>query len=169
MKNVFQNIFKGKVVIVGIGNTLRQDDAFGPLFIERLKGKVKAVCLDVGTAPENYTGKIAQEKPNTILLVDALHLGKSPGEYEILKKDGILKSGFSTHDISPHMFIEYLENETDADIYMLGVQPEGLSLGKDMSDSAKGALEEIAEMTIKESRLAYSSRLEAQREKPRLV
>ena len=145
MNKTFEKIFKGKVVIVGIGNTLRGDDGFGPALIERLRGKVRAVCLDAGSAPENLTGKIVKEKPDTILIVDALHLGIAPGEYEILKKDEIVKSGLSTHDISPTMFIEYLESQTCANIYMLGVQPKDISFGREMSDSVKKTLEEIAQ------------------------
>ena len=145
-----KTLFQGKVVIVGIGNTLRGDDGFGPALISRLKGKVKAVCLDAGSAPENYSGKIIKEKPDTILIVDALHLGKSPGEFEILKKDDIVKSGFSTHDISPNMFIEYLQDQTHADIYMLGLQPKNVSFGEGMCDSVKAAVEEITNL-IKEA------------------
>jgi hypothetical protein len=39
MKNIFKNILKGKVVILGIGNTLRRDDGFGPALIERLSAE----------------------------------------------------------------------------------------------------------------------------------
>lgn len=133
---------------MGIGNTLRGDDGFGPALIDRLKEKVKAVCFNAGSAPENFTGKIVKEKPNTIIIVDALHLGLSPGEYEILKKDDITKSGFSTHNISPHMFIEYLENQTKADIYILGVQPKNLSFGEEMSNSFKNTLAEITDLIV---------------------
>ena len=150
MPPTIKDILKGKVVIVGIGNTLRGDDGFGPALVEKLKGKTSAVCLDAGSAPENYTGKIVKEKPDTILLVDALHLGLAPGKYEILKKDQILKTGFSTHDISPHMFIDYLEKQTEADIYMLGVQPENVSFSQEMSTGVKRALNEITAL-IKET------------------
>ena len=114
MNNIFKDILKGKVVIVGIGNTLRADDGFGPELIARLKGKVKASCIDAGSAPENYTGKIVKERPDTILIADALDLGKQPGEFAILKKDELLHCGLSTHDISPQMFIEYLKQQTGA-------------------------------------------------------
>ena len=111
-----------------------------------MNGKVKAACINAGGAPENYTGKIAKEAPDTILIVDALHLGRAPGEYEILKKEDILKSGFSTHDISPHMFIEYLQEQTRADIYMLGVQPKSVDFGEEMSPEVKKTLEEITDL-----------------------
>ena len=139
-----EKILKGKVVLVGIGNPLRGDDAFGPKLVERLTGKVRAVCIDAGTAPESYTGKIVKEKPDTIVLADAVHLDKAPGEYAFLGKAEILKSGFTTHDMSPSLFIEYLESQTRADIYLLGVQPQTLSMGADMSEPVKQTLERLA-------------------------
>ncbi|NQT32655.1 MAG: hydrogenase 3 maturation endopeptidase HyCI [Candidatus Omnitrophica bacterium] len=141
----FPRILKGKVVIVGVGNILRGDDAFGPALIERVKGNINAVCIDAGSTPENYVGKIAKEKPDTVIIADAAHLDQPAGVCEILKKEEIVKSGFTTHDLSPVMFIEYLEQETKADIYMLAVQPENTGFGEDMSDRVKKAIEEIVE------------------------
>ena len=145
-----QNILKGKIVIVGIGNVLKAEDGAGPLLIEKLKGKTKAVCIDAGSTPESYTATIARENPDTILLVDATHLGLNPGQYEVLKADDILKSGFTTHDISPAMFIDYLKKNINANIYMLGIQPENISLGEEMSESVKKSLDEITKL-IKET------------------
>lgn len=150
MQNIFSNIFEGKTVIVGIGNIMKGDDGFGPALIKRLDGKIKAVCIDAGSAPENYTGAISKQNPDTILLVDAVHLDLAPGQYEILKPQDILKSGFTTHDISPRMFIEYLESQTKARIFLLGIQPQNISLGDEMSDNVKKALAEI-ESLIKET------------------
>lgn len=142
--------FKGKMVIVGIGNTMRGDDGFGPALIKKIKGEVKALCIDTGAAPENYIGKIARENPDTILIVDAVHLGLAPGEYDILRKSDIINRGLSTHDISAGMLIDFLEKETKADIYLLGVQPERVSFGDEMSDAVKKALVELSEF-VKEA------------------
>lgn len=156
MKTNLKNVFKGKAVIVGVGNTMRGDDGFGPALIERLirsqppapelKGKVKAVYIDAGSAPENYLGKIAKERPETILIVDAVHLGLAPGKYEILKKSDIVNCGLTTHDISANMLVDFLEKQTEADIYLLGVQPENVSFGDGMSEEVKKALIEISEL-----------------------
>ncbi len=143
MKNILKSILKGKVVVVGIGNPLRGDDGFGPAFIQGLKSKVSFLCIDAGSAPENYLGKIANAKPDTVLIVDAVHLDMAPGEYILMKKSDILKCGFSTHDLSPHMFIDFLEKETGANIYLLGVQPKSLSFGESMSEPVDKALAEL--------------------------
>jgi len=133
-----------KIIIVGIGNIIRGDDGFGPVLVKKIKDEAKALCLDAGTAPENYLGKIIKEKPDIILIIDAVHLDKNPGEYEILKGEDIVKSGFTTHDISPAMFMEYLTKETKADIYMLGVQPENIGLGDEMSEKLKEVSNELS-------------------------
>ena len=144
---------KDKIVIVGIGNILRADDGFGPALIENIKGKVRAVCLDAGTAPENYAGKIAKENPDVILIVDAVHLNLEAGAYCLLKKSEIVKCGFTTHDTSPHMFIEFLENQTKADIFLLGVQPQRVDFGQDITPKVKQTLLEITNL-LKEVRNA---------------
>ncbi|NQT28018.1 MAG: hydrogenase 3 maturation endopeptidase HyCI [Candidatus Omnitrophica bacterium] len=144
MQTNLKDILKGKIVIIGIGNIIRGDDGFGPLLIEKITDRVEAICLDGGTAPENYLGKIVKENPDTVLIVDAAHLDKNPGEYEILNREDIVKCGFTTHDISPVMFIEYLTNQTKASIYMLGVQPKSIELGSELSEELKAILDEVS-------------------------
>ena len=149
MNKIFKRILKGKVVVVGIGNTLKRDDGFGPMLVERLKKNRRLECIDAGTAPENYIGKIIKLNPDTVLIVDAVHLGLKPGSYEIIEKKDILKSGFTTHDISPNMFIEFLENQTKSKIYMLGIQPEDVSFGGGLSKRLKTKIDEIEDLIVK--------------------
>jgi len=143
MASFFSRILKGKVIIVGIGNILRGDDGLGPHLIAALKGKTDRLCFDAGTAPENYLGKIAKEEPDTVLLVDAVHLDKKAGEFEILKEKDITDCGFSTHDLSPARVMEYLK-ETGASIYLLGIQPKNTAFGEELSPEVKKTVEEIA-------------------------
>ena len=150
MSNLFEGIFKGRVVIVGIGNVLRGDDAFGPKLIEQLSEQIDMVCIDAGSAPENYIGKIAKERPNTILIVDVVDLGQGPGDFKLLNKEQIVTSGFTTHDLSPRMFIDFLAQETKAAIYLLGVQPKNIDFGSEMSDEIVEALRVISNL-IKET------------------
>ena len=145
-----KDILKGKVAIVGIGNVMKGDDGFGPALIEELRTKVNAPCIDAGSAPENYVGVIAGESPDTVLLLDAADLGKDPGQYDILEEDEILKSGFTTHDLSAGMFMEYLKKRTGANIYLLGIQPENVSFGNEISGKIKAALPKVAQI-IKEA------------------
>jgi len=146
MSNIFFPLLRGKTVIVGIGNPLRGDDGFGPALIEQIQGKVNAICINAGTAPENYTKRIVEKEPETILLVDIAHLNLEPGQYRLLHPEDIVKSGLTTHDMSSRMFIEFLQNQTRAGIVLLGVQPKQVTLGEDMSPSVATALAEVAQL-----------------------
>lgn len=142
-KNKFKDILKGKVVIVGVGNILKGDDGFGPLLIERLKTH-SFVCIDAGTSPESYVGVIKRHNPDTIIIADAVHLGELAGTWDILNASDIAKSGFTTHDLSPSLFLEFLKNETNAQIYLLGMQPATTGFGSEVSDGVRKSLNELS-------------------------
>jgi hydrogenase 3 maturation protease len=150
MENIFLPILRGKTVIVGIGNSLRGDDGFGSALIEQIQGKVGFICIDAGSAPEKFLGVIVKEEPDTILFVDAADLDLEPGQYQILEPADIVKCGLTTHDMSSRMLIEFLENQTKANILMLGVQPQHLLLGEAMSPPLTETLDEI-QMLIQEA------------------
>lgn len=150
MSNFFVPIMRGKTVVVGIGNPLRGDDGLGPALIARLHPTGNLICIDAGSAPENYAGRIAKEAPDTILLVDATHLGIEPGQYRLLKPADISAQGFTTHDMSSRMLIDFLSSQTRADIYMLAVQPQQVVLGEPVSACITHSLDEI-ERLIKEA------------------
>ena len=154
MENIFKNICKGKIVVVGIGNPLRGDDGLGPALIAQLKSKRKEmVCFDVGSSPESYARAIIKEKPDTILIVDAVHMDCDAGKYNILSPSEIIKSGMTTHDISPRMFVDYLKAQSGANIYVVGVQPQSISIGADMSQKVREAINEIKQLLLE---LAYA-------------
>lgn len=146
MPESLRDILKGRVVLVGVGNPLHGDDGLGPAIIEHVKGNVDAVCIDAGSVPENYAGKILKHKPDSVVIIDAVHLELEPGAYRILGKDDIASAGFTTHTMSLDMFIDYLEKGSRADVYVLAVQPLNVSLGAEMSVPVRKAVEEIAEL-----------------------
>ena len=132
-----------RIVIVGIGNKLRSDDGFGPILIARLKGGKDIHLIDAGTAPESFLGPIINSKPEVVIILDVADSGSEPGRIDILNKDDILKIGFSTHDASPSMFIEFLENSLNADIYMVAVQPKSLEFGEVLSKEVEEAINKL--------------------------
>lgn len=149
---VLKKIFKGKVVIMGMGNILRGDDGLGPLLVERLKDKLNAVCMNAETAPENYLGKIEKINPDTLIIIDAVDLNLVPGDYAILKPEDLLKTGFTTHDISPLMLVEYLRTKIKAETYVLGVQPQKIGIGDEISERVKKALNRLEEIIVEADR-----------------
>jgi len=138
---------QGKVSIVGIGNRLRNDDGVGPEIINRLKNPLPHLLLfDVGEVPENYLGKIVKQKPDTIVLIDAVDLGGPPGTIKIIEKDDIKDESLSTHNVSLNLVAKYLQKETSADVFLLGVQPKTTEFGREISQPVREGLEKIVRM-----------------------
>jgi hydrogenase 3 maturation protease len=147
LKNNLSNL-QGKLVLVGIGNSLKADDGLGLALVQRLKNKTQAVCIDAGNTPENYLGQILKENPDAVMLVDAAQLGLPPGQYRVLQPTEIVNCGLTTHDVSGRLFIEFLQNETKASIMMLAIQPQTVAMGEKISESVLNALDELETVFI---------------------
>ena len=135
----------GKVVIVGIGNTLRSDDGVGSILATRIQDKVPYIVYDASASPENYLGKIIKDKPDTVLLIDAVDFGGAAGEIKVLEGEDIQTVNFfSTHDASISLAISYLKNSLKAvGIFILAIQPKVLAFGDRLSPEITKALERL--------------------------
>lgn len=136
---------QGKVVIVGIGNTLRGDDGIGSLLAARIQDKVPHIVYDASSSPENYLGKIIKDRPGTILLIDAVDFGGQAGEFRMLEGEDVQTVNFfSTHDASISLAISYLKNSLpEADIIILAIQPKVLVFGDKLSPEITKTLEKL--------------------------
>ncbi|ASJ11952.1 hydrogenase 3 maturation endopeptidase HyCI [Thermococcus thioreducens] len=120
-----------RVVICGIGNDVRGDDAFGVIVAERLKELVKnpnVLILNCGEVPESYTGKIVEFKPDLVVFVDAVDFGGEHGELVIADPEGTLGDAVSTHSLPLRVLVGYLKSRTNAKFLLIGCQPKVLGL-----------------------------------------
>lgn len=134
--------YSNSAVIVGIGNELRGDDAAGVKIVRLLKKrqKTKAELIDAGAVPENYLGKISKIKPGVVILIDAAEMELPPGTVKEIKSDELDSVSFSTHAGSLSLVIDFLKQETNADIRLIGIQPGKRDLGSEMSKQVKQAI-----------------------------
>lgn len=140
LKEELSGLFSGRVLIAGIGNSLKSDDGFGPALINRLSGKIKAECLDVGLVPENYIAKIVRLKPDVILFIDAVSMDEPIATLKLITDDQIPHYGFSTHNMSPKLLIENIKSQIKTRIFMLGIQPRNLEFGEEISKDILGKI-----------------------------
>ena len=135
---------KGRVVLLGMGNTLKSDDGLGTILAKRLEGKSKMHVFSGGVMPENYLEKIVRLKPDTILIVDAADFGGQAGEWKLLKPEEIhTLNFFSTHNMSPALMIDYLQKSTSADIMFLAIQPKDIGFGERLSAEIEKRIGEL--------------------------
>jgi len=148
LKAEIRSRLKGKVAIVAIGNIMRSDDGLGSKLIELLASRgVKARLFDCGTAPENYIFPILSAACDTVVLVDAADLGRSPGEARVLDLDQIMNVSFSTHAPSPRLFTDLLNTgKEDINIFIVSVQPKSTTLGGPLSKEVLKGLDILTDV-----------------------
>ncbi len=134
-----------KVVILGIGNTLKGDDAAGSLVCERLSGNVRATVIDAGTTPENYIGPVLEAAPDVLLIVDAVDFGGPPGQIRVCRPDEIQGFAFSTHALSLHLSIDLIRRERMLEVCFIGAQPSRTKLGDCLSPAMREAVETLVD------------------------
>jgi hydrogenase 3 maturation protease len=105
--------------------------------------------LDVGEVPENFLGKMAECKPDTILFVDAVDFGASAGSVKLIDAENLEEGSFSTHSSSLKLVIDYLKMEIKAEIFLLGIQAESLKMGTGLSKPVADTVGKIEEEVIK--------------------
>jgi hydrogenase 3 maturation protease len=132
---------KGKVVILGIGNSLRSDDAAGSVLASRIKDKVSFRVFDTAATPENYLGKVIKEQPDTVIIIDTVDFGGSPGEFrEMEGADLKTVNLFFTHNASLSLTINYLQSHLKLDIIILMIQPKTIVFGDTISTAVSASL-----------------------------
>lgn len=140
-------IFKGKTIILGIGNVMKGDDGVGPILISRLKGKTKANLLDCEEVPENYTQPIIEARPDKIVIVDAADWNGPAGEIRLIDAEEINNISFSTHDSSLQIFINYLKKHLpNVYIIIIGIQPKRKYFLGSLSPEVEKTVDELSHL-----------------------
>ena len=135
---------QGKVIILGIGNTLRSDDGAGSILASRIKDGVPFLVWDAGLNPENYLNRIIKERPDTLVIIDAADFGGKAGELRIVEADGIKTANlFSTHNASLSLLINYLQSNIKTNIIVLIIQPKTIALGDTLSPEVSAVLNSL--------------------------
>ena len=138
------DLLRRRWLLVGIGNDLRGDDAFGPLLARRLIAR-GLPAIDAGMAPENVTGPIRRAAPELLILADATDLGAPVGTIRLLRAEDLAEGGTSTHDPSLTMLLSYLEAQMDTPpaVRFLAAQVGTRELGAEPSPALLAGLESL--------------------------
>ena len=159
MKEILLNRLKDckKLVIMGIGNELKGDDAIGIYVVKKLmrhfnrEGEIISIknlyLINAGTVPDFFTDILKEIEPTHILVVDCALIGKEAGAMDIIKEDEIANYSFSTHTLPLSIIVKYLKNFMDADIIILGIQPKIIDFCP-MSEEVKLSGDKLVEILV---------------------
>ncbi len=160
MIDVAPDYAKKRVLILGCGNVLFGDDGFGPATVEHIQKKYTVPSdvhvMDVGTGVNRilFTLAVSEEKPEKIIILDAVDLKRKPGEVFEIAIEDISES--QVRDFTFHLFpttalLKELRDTGGIDIIILACQvkkmPELVDPG--LSETVKNSVSKAAEMAVK--------------------
>ena len=134
------------VVVIGMGNELRADDAVGLHVVRHLKPYThsRLKVFEGHMTPEVYIGPACASHPTHVLIIDAAELGKKPGTWQILSPDDVEQGLFTTHTIPAVEVAAEIKRRCDACVVFLGIQPKSRDISLGLSKECQDAVEEIA-------------------------
>ncbi len=137
-----------RVVVAGIGNSIRMDDFIGVKVVRDLQGRVSknVLLIECETVPESFLQQIADFKPSHVLIVDAAVMGLRPGEYRFVKSEHLrVFPAISTHTLPLRVFCDYLAETVGAKVALLLIEPKNVDFGEGLSEEVEAAGHRIAD------------------------
>lgn len=142
-----------RVVILGVGNERKGDDAAGVLCAVLIRRMLTAVRPDVliingGEAPENETGQVRKFKPSHVLVIDAGFGGYTPGTIFVVDPQAVSVDDLSTHHLPLSLLLRYLEASLECRVICLAIEPRLIEMSRGLSDEVKRAVAALAERVV---------------------
>ncbi len=146
---------KNKVALIGLGNILLRDEGVGVHVLNAIKERYAfsppVELIDGGTMGLDLLPFF--EDRERILIVDAVDFGEEPGHIEAIEDEDIpsvFLPKLSVHHIglSDVLFVSRLMDIKPEKICLIGIQPESIDAGLEMTEPIKSALGELTGFII---------------------
>jgi len=145
-----------KILILGIGNILLKDEGIGVRVAEKMKEMSlppDVEVMDGGTGGLDLVYCIDGRKK--VVVVDAVKAGAPPGtlfrftDKDLAKKKGVMRSAHGI-DFSDVVAVASFLKIKPAEIVFLGIEPEDLSAGMELSQKIDKMVPVLINLVIKE-------------------
>lgn len=156
---VIADYCKARAVVLGCGNILFGDDGLGPEAVEYLKanyelpGDVYALNCGISVRELLFTITLSDIRPERIIIVDAMDVGKTPGEVfevDVTEIPEIKIDDFSMHQLPTSNLLKELKNICGVDVKIISAQvqhiPEEVSPG--LSEVIQDAIPAVCERIL---------------------
>jgi hydrogenase 3 maturation protease len=143
-----ENALRGRVCLIGAGNTEYSDDGLGVRLAEELRDAGLEDVIVAGANLESFIGAITGRLFDHVVFLDAVEFGGEPGSVVFLDAREI-NTRFpqvSTHKISLGLLAQLIESNGISRAWLLGVQPESVKTGQGLSPKIRATLDGLREL-----------------------
>jgi len=140
-----------KVVVAGVGSSIRKDDSIGVEIVRKLRNKVSqsVYLIECETVPESFIEPIIEFKPTHILIIDAALLNLKPGLSKLFKPDQLARRpAISTHVLPLQIFCGYLKETIGAKIALLVIQPKDTGFGEGLTAELEKTADHLTKLLL---------------------
>ncbi|EKN68332.1 HyaD/HybD family hydrogenase maturation endopeptidase [Schinkia azotoformans] len=139
-----------KISILGIGNTLYSDEGVAihvlPLLENALAGFENVEIIEGATDGMRLLGPV--EEADYLLIIDAINAGEAGGTLITISNDDIpqyfgVKMSIHQVGFQEVLFASKIRDKLPNEMVMIGVQPESLVLGVELSDTVRAVLPDL--------------------------
>ena len=135
-----------RILFVGTGNVLRRDDGVGVYISSRIRQSDHILSLTVEVSLENYVGKINSINPDILVIIDCMDMKARPGVSALLEAGKTGDMTFNTHNISIRKLAKFFKFPS----FILGIQPEDIGFGENISYLVKEEADNIIQLINKQ-------------------
>ena len=144
-----------KITVLGVGNILMQDEGFGVRVVEKLLAEYSfpeyVQILDGGTLGMELLRFLLET--DKLILVDAVNGGLPPGSLYQFDHDQVkayFKEKVSMHELGIQDVLAILEvvGKPTKEIKVLGVEPQTLDIGLELTPLVAGVVENVVEKLL---------------------
>jgi hydrogenase maturation protease len=143
--------------VLGIGNLVMTDDGIGIRVVQQLADNYsfppEITIFDGGTLGLDLLPQL--EGVDRLLIIDAVETGKAPGS--LVRLTGEEVQPVMETKLSPHQMglkdllaVATLQGINPPEMVLLGVQPQDIELGVDLSPAVAARLDELVGQVIRE-------------------
>jgi hydrogenase maturation protease len=136
---------KPRILVAGLGNYLLRDDGIGVHAVKALQQSPLpgVIVAEVGTAVLSALHLF--EWAEKILAIDAMQAGGTPGTIYAFGVEDAAGPGLqaSLHELNLLAALRFLPRQAKPEILVVGIEPETIDYGLDLSPAVAAALPEL--------------------------
>ncbi|NNE08019.1 MAG: hydrogenase maturation protease [Gemmatimonadetes bacterium] len=143
------------MLVIGVGNEIRGDDAAGLLVARRIRERNPSLSV-IESSADPMTLMEAWSEESEVVLIDAVESGGTPGElHRHEAHERALPVDFfhcSTHSFGVAEAVEFARNldRLPSRLTVFGIEGRSFSAGGDVSESVLSAIESLARAILEE-------------------